>query len=474
MQSLSWISKSLLLGALFLIALPETAYCLDSCPVPTGATYTIDEHSVCRRVTNGHASGQTIMVPTKTAAEWSTGGNAFINASPAGVTFSACTPSVSTTIATGGEHTCAIRSDGTLRCWGYNAFGQLGDNTTTNRLVQTALSGGGSWKSISVGSGIQAHSCGIKSDNTGWCWGGNFYGQLGDGTTTNRLVPTAVSGGGTWLSIVVGADMTCGIKSDSTARCWGSNNDGALGDGTTTNRAVPTALSGGGTWTSISTDGSIGAYPPYYNQSCGIKTDGTARCWGDNTFGQLGDGTTTGRLVPTGLSGGGAWLSIDPGQYHSCGIKSDGTARCWGSNASGQVGDGTTTQRLTQTTLSGGGTWLAISAAANYSCGIKTDGTARCWGVNYTGALGDGTTTDRLVPTTLSGGGIWTSIAANTGLQFGGHTCGIMSDLTARCWGFNFSGQLGDATTTNRSVPTALSGGGTWAAGGGYGTSCSP
>ena len=448
-----------------LIATPAIA--LDSCPVPTGATYTIDEHSVCRRVTNGHASGQTIMVPTKTADEWSTGANAFVNATPAGITLGSCTASATKTFSTGGLHSCGIRSDGTIRCWGSNSYGNLGDGTTTDRLVQTPIGGGGTWKSISAG---LSYSCGIRTDDTAWCWGNNIYGQLGDGTTTTQIVPTAVIGGGTWKSISAGTFASCGIKSDGTAYCWGRNANGQLGDGTTTDRLVPTAVSGGGTWILISTPPSVGFGD--FDYSCGIKSNGAAYCWGYNYYGNLGDGTTTDRLVPTAVSGGGTWSTISAAASHTCGIMSDSTVRCWGDNTNGGLGDGTTTNRLVPTTLSGGGTWLKISAGYLFTCGLLSDSTARCWGRNYVGQLGDGTTTDRLVPTTLSGGGSWMDITTDAGLF--STACGIKSDLTARCWGKNYFGQLGDGTTTDRLVPTALSGGGTWTAGSGYGTSCSP
>jgi len=411
-------------------------------------------------------------------------------------------------VSSGYFHTCAIKSDDTAWCWGRNNTGMVGDNSTTQRDSPTAVSGGGTWKMISAGT---AQSCGIKSDNTGWCWGYNNVGQVGDGTNTQRNVPTALSGGGTWKVIDAGDMHNCGIKSDDSAYCWGSNLTGQLGDNTTVAKNVPTAVNGGGSWKTISASTWFNIYNGH---SCGIKTDDTAWCWGENGSGvasggqgRLGDGTVLQRNIPTAviagnapwtsisaggrhtcgirangaiicwgqsnllganmlsflnkpteISGGGSWKKSAPGQTHGCGIKTDDTGWCWGSNSGGQVGNNAQyIPQLTPTSINGGGTWKQISGGAVHTCGIKSDDTARCWGNNGQGQLGDNTTVPRSTPVTLSGGGTWKRLSAGAY-----HTCGIRSDDTLRCWGSNGNGQIGDNSTTQRSSPTAVSGGGTW------------
>ncbi len=154
-------------------------------------------------------------------------------------------------------------------------------------------------------------------------------GRLGDGTTTQRTTPTPVSGGGTWKLVVAGSSHSCGIKTDDSLHCWGNNANGRLGDGTTTQRTTPTPVSGGGTWKLISAGGGL---------SCGIKVDDSMHCWGDNSSGQVGDNSTTQRLIPTAISGGGTWKSVAAGANYSCGINAaDSSIYCWGSNNFGQL-----------------------------------------------------------------------------------------------------------------------------------------
>jgi hypothetical protein len=267
----------------------------------------------------------------------------------------------------------------------------------------------GSWSSLTAGG---AHSCGVKTDGTAWCWGDNVFGQLGDGTTTDRWTPAQVPG--SWSSLTAGGAHSCGVKTDGTAWCWGNNGVGQLGDGLD-NSQSSTPIQVPGSWSSLTAGG---------HHSCGVKTDGTAWCWGANWAGQLGDGTTTDRWTPTQVPG--SWSSLTAGGAHSCGAKTDGTAWCWGHNGFGELGDGTTTDRWTPTQVPG--SWSSVTAGGAHSCGVKTDGTAWCWGHNGFGELGDGTTTDRTTPYQVPGP--WTRLTAGSW-----HTCGVNTDSTAWCWG---------------------------------------
>lgn len=354
-------------------------------------------------------------------------------------------------ISAGREHSCAIKNDGTVWCWGSGQHGRLGDGATSNNTTPATVSGGGTWKRISAGGW---HACGIKSDNTAWCWGGNNDEALGS-SGGNSSVPRAVAGGGTWLTISAGHAHTCGIKSDGTLWCWGENEDGRLGFSAGAEVPTPTQVSGGGTWKSVSAGN---------RYSCGIKSDDTAWCWGWNLHGQLGDGSTTERATPVAVSGGGAWALIaaathytdpdDGTQGHTCGIKTDGSLWCWGYGGSGQLGIGSTANRNVPTAVSGGGAWKLVSTSWRRTCGILTDGTAKCWGMYY---IGDGTTTSPSVPTTISGGGTWSMIS-----EADDHACGIKSDGIGWCWGEGGLYRLGNGATTDQASPAAVSGGHTW------------
>jgi alpha-tubulin suppressor-like RCC1 family protein len=278
-----------------------------------------------------------------------------------------------------------------------------------------------------------------------------------DGTTLTRV--TAVS---------AGLDHSCAVTSNGLAWCWGPNWTGQLGDGTTTDRpgAVRVERSGGGSLTGV-TAVSAGA-----SFSCARTGDGTAWCWGSNINGRLGSGTTWERqperlrAVRVRKAGGGALAgvtAISAGFAHSCARTSGSAAWCWGSNGSGEVGDGTRIERFRAVRVerSGGGSLArvaTVSAGESHSCARTGDGAAWCWGSNASGQLGNGARgipRPRAVRVVKAGGGPLARVAA---VSAGGwHTCAVTSDGTAWCWGSNASGQLGDRTTTRRLRATRVS-----------------
>ena len=337
---------------------------------------------------------------------------------------------------------------GAVWAWGYNGFGQLGDGTTTNRSTPIAVSGLTSVVAVEAG---QEQTLSLKSDGTIWAWGQNDSGQLGDGTTTDRDTPVQVTGLTGIVSVSTSTHHTLALKSDGTVWAWGYNGYGQLGDGTTTQRTTPVqvlgitdvvAISAG----AVSTNGSPGF-------SIALKSDGTVWAWGFNWYGAIGDGTNTDRWTPVQVPGLTGVVVISAGDGHSLALKSDGTVWAWGYNTYGELGDGTNTNRWTPVQANGLAGVTAIATGAYHSLAVRNDGTVWAWGQNTYGQLGDGTTTDRYTPVQVSGftGGI----AVTAGWY---HSLARKSDGTVRVWGNNESGQLGDGTTTQRTIPVPVSG----------------
>jgi alpha-tubulin suppressor-like RCC1 family protein len=352
--------------------------------------------------------------------------------------------------------------EGNLWTWGQNSYGQLGDNTITNRSTPvTTFAGGTNWKQVAGG---RKHTAAIKTDGTLWTWGSNAYGQLGNNTSTDRSTPVTTFAGGTnWKQVDSGGYHTAAIKTDGTLWTWGYNFFGALGNNTTTDRSTPvTTFAGGTNWKQVAGGG--------YLHTAAIKTDGTLWTWGRNQFGQLGDNTITNRSIPvTTFAGGTNWKQVAGGQNHTAAIKTDGTLWTWGNNGNGQLGDNTATNRSTPvTTFAGGTNWKQVACscgsiiigAVRHTAAIKTDGTLWTWGTNTNGQLGNNTTTDRSTPvTTFAGGTNWKQVSA--GAQF---TSAIKTNGTLWTWGSETFGKLGDNTSgTNRLTPvTTFAGGTNW------------
>jgi alpha-tubulin suppressor-like RCC1 family protein len=335
--------------------------------------------------------------------------------------------------------------------WGQNNSGQIGDGTTIDRSSPTLLAGEttslSEWKSLPVGFAQRATG-GIKVDGTLWTWGYNSTGRLGDGTTLDRSSPVTTAGGGTtWSQVAMGLGSCSAVKTDGTLWTWGGNSFGQLGDGTTLSRSSPATTAGGGTtWKQVA----IGQYI-----TGAIKTDGTLWTWGYNNSGTLGDGTTLNRSSPaTTVGGGTTWSQVACGYYNLAAIKTDGTLWTWGYNTTyGGLGDGTVINKSSPVTTAGGGTtWSQVSVGYNTSAAVKTDGTLWIWGYNNSGQLGDGTTLNRSSPvTTVAGGTTWKQVACGYSIA------AIKTDGTLWTWGYNIYGQLGDGTTINRSSPASIS-----------------
>jgi alpha-tubulin suppressor-like RCC1 family protein len=344
----------------------------------------------------------------------------------------------------------------TLLTWGNGGAGRLGNNIATNRSTPvTTLSGGANWKQVSGG---DQYTAAIKTDGTLWTWGANSSGQLGNNTTTTRSTPVTTFAGGTnWKQVSCGLIHTAAIKTDGTLWTWGFNSYGRLGDNTTSTRLTPvTTFAGGTNWKQVSGGNDI---------TTAIKTDGTLWSWGSGIVGQLGDNTGTDKLTPvTTFAGGTNWKQVFGSIVHTVAIKTDGTLWTWGANTNGQLGNNRTNTVITPvTTFAGGTNWKQVSCGHFHTIAIKTDGTLWTWGANSlvfgSGALGINNTTDRSTPvTTFAGGTNWKQVSGGRA-----HTAAIKTDGTLWTWGSNTNGQLGINASTDRTTPvTTFAGGTNW------------
>ena len=397
-------------------------------------------------------------------------------------------------VATGGGHSCAVTRTGGVKCWGFNSFHQLGDGSTEARLVATDVIGlangvkqvtagelhtcavtsvGGlqcwgqaSQGQIGLGSravdvpapadveGLQTgvveasagneHTCALTSGGAVMCWGNNFFGQLGDGTTTTRLAPVGVVGLESGVAAIsAGRWHTCALTKQGRIKCWGDNSFGQLGDGTTVQRNSPVDVIG------FETDGA--AVVAGASHTCARTTSGAVRCWGRNDYRQVGDGTTTDRSTPVPVAGlTGGVVEIAAGSFHSCALSSTGSLRCWGDNSWAELGDGTTSERTEPVQvidLVDG--IVGLDAGSLTTCAWTSAGSVQCWGANVDGELGNGSSSQRPTPVQVQG----LTAGVRTLALGSDHSCALTTSGAVKCWGSNFAGQLADGTTVDRLTP---------------------
>ncbi len=446
------------------------------------------------------------------------------------------------------SHLLALKSDGSLWAWGLNSIGQLGDGTVFDKSSPISVAGGHSFIQVSGGgvhtialkadgqalvvggnysgqlgsvasldnamllanvvltntlysfasiTGGNTQTVALKSNGTCWAWGLGTSGQLGDNTLTTKSSPTSVFGGHSFIqtqgsslnsyglradgscwafgdgatlaqfdnrsptsfgqatsytAIACGGNSSYGIKSDGSVWGLGLNTSGELGDGTATTKSSPIFVIGSFILHSFTN--------VFAGQSCdhmlASKSDGSTWAWGFGTSGQLGDNTATNKSTPVIVVGAHSFASIAPGVIHSSAIKNTGEVWTWGSNASAQLGENTTLIRSSPISVLGPHTFTAISAGGNGSCttALKADGSAWVWGLNGSGQIGDNSTTTRSVPASVSGAHSFASIVGG-----GSHTVALKSNNgTVWAWGLGTSGQLGDGTAVTKSSPVSVIG----------------
>jgi len=340
-----------------------------------------------------------------------------------------------TAIAADASVTCALTSAGGVKCWGSNYYGQLGDGSSglgATKNTPVDVVGLGSVAAIATGG---SHTCALTTGGGVKCWGYNGYGQLGDGTTDNRNTPVDVVGMSNGIAaIYLGYYHTCALTTAGGVKCWGSNTSGQVGDGTTDNRSTPVDVAG---MSNGMADIAAGLY-----HTCALTTGSGVKCWGSNTSGQLGDGTRTNRHTPVDVVGlGSGMAAIALGNDHTCALTTGGGVKCWGNNSYGQLGVITTDIKNTPIDVAALGSGIvAIAAGSRYTCAQTTGGGVQCWGSNSFGQIGNGTMGSKNSPVDVVGlGSGMTAIAAGVY-----HTCSLTAGGGAKCWGYNQFGQLGD------------------------------
>jgi alpha-tubulin suppressor-like RCC1 family protein len=384
---------------------------------------------------------------------------AALSANAHGVSASLTPPAKVLSLSGGARHSIVLMSDGTVLDWGMNWNGMLGDGTVSTFPPDDPYTNGnndrhtpiqvhgpdntGFLRAITVIMGGESHNFALKSDGTVWSWGWNGFGQLGDGTYTDRYTPVQVSRLTAVTSLGGRGYHSLAVRQDGSVWAWGLNTSGQLGDGTITNRNTPVQVIGLSGVLSV-TGG--------YQHSLALMPDHTLRAWGLNSAGELGDGSALAyNPTPVIVSGLRNVSQVSAGWKHSVALRSDGTVWTWGQNDQGELGDGTTTMRNIPVQVSGLSAIVMVSGGDCHTAALKTDGTVWTWGCNDRGQLGDGTYTERHLPVQVSGLTHVTAIAARDY-----HNLALKSDGTLWAWGWNIHGQLGDNTIITRNLPVQV------------------
>ena len=312
-----------------------------------------------------------------------------------------------------------------------------------------------------------AHACAVTAAGGVLCWGANDFGQLGDGTTTTPAKPVSVTGlpaTTAVVSLAAGSEYTCALTGAGSVWCWGDNSAGQLGDGTFTQSSLPVQVLNSGGDAALS---GVIAIAAGQNHACAVAGDGAAVCWGDNTRGELGNGSYLGSNLPvpvSGLTDGVA--AISAGSYFTCAITTAETASCWGEGSSGQLGSGSAVGVPVPTTVVADSTGhaplngvVAVSAGVENACAVSTSGTAFCWGANNSGQLGNGATgASSSMPVAVLSPDGQSVLTGVTSLKGGlDDFCAVTSAGAAYCWGVNQRAQIGEATSSGSNLPAQVS-----------------
>lgn len=335
---------------------------------------------------------------------------------------------------------CAVSAFGSVECWGYNGVaGLLGNGGSADSLIPVEVPGLTDVVSVSG-------TCALLGSGAIKCWGDNWAGQLGDGTEIARNTPVSVQGISDAVQISVGGLTTCAVLGSGQVKCWGYNGQGQLGNGTLVSSSVPVLVSGLNNAKQVSVGG---AY------ACAVDFDGNVFCWGYNDYGRMSNGipiydTST---VPVIIPGLEPVSSVGAGGYHMCVLTQDGEVSCWGDNRFGQLGDGSISSRVTPGTVQGLPPVGQLTVGDVHNCVVTTEAEIMCWGDNRYGQIGVGTTQNVLTPVSPIGLTDIASVSAGSMVS-----CAVTFDGVSSCWGINWYGGLGDGTKISRKVPTPVMG----------------
>ena len=354
----------------------------------------------------------------------------------------------------GGFHTCAFQKSH-LYCWGYNYYYQLGFKTRVNHTQETLptnvpfdASENSHIKQLALG---YHHSCVLLYDGTLNCWGSNSAGQVGISTIIKKSLstPIVVNSQSYVTQIATGRSHSCAVLHDKYLKCWGFNYKGQLGDGTTFESSDPVTVN-------VGTNRHVTQIALGDSHTCALLDDGSLMCWGLNDSGQLGDGTRIDRFHPTRVDVASV-TQVAVGGFHTCAILDDHTLKCWGHNHNGQVGDGTSNQQGTSTPTTinvGSGRYVTkVALGGSHTCAILDDGSLKCWGDNKYGQLGDGTNQGKSKPGDTVDVGIDRKVIQIALGKY--HSCAVLDNESLICWGWNYYGQLGDGTDANVNKPSS-------------------
>lgn len=427
----------------------------------TASTTTLSPGTTVQLAAVTKAAGGAVL--TGRAVTWKTSSDAIGTVSPSGLftaigagtlTVTATSEGVSGAIeltvtssvrslALGTQNSCALKVDGTVLCWGRGDEGGVGDQANVDRSTPSIVGGNLRFRSLT---GSHGRTCGITTEGVLYCWGSNNNLGLGlgsDAVPSFVNVPTPSADTVTNFTSVSSSQggSLCALTTGGIRWCWGDNDNLELGNGLSVDVGRPLIVA-----------------PPLFTMiamgnwhGCALADGGVPWCWGGNANGAMGDSSFVNSSVPRRVSDGHVFSTIVSLQDATCALKSEGTVWCWGSNDFGMSGDGTVGgRRYSPRMVPNAPAFVQLDGHGQYACGRTAAGDVYCWGRNTQGQLGDGTTTNRSVPTKVVGSHVFLQIATGTV-----HSCGIASD-GVYCWGANTRGILGDGTVTPRLVPTRV------------------
>ncbi len=351
-------------------------------------------------------------------------------------------------IAIGGSHACALTTLGGIQCWGSDLYGQLGRGILTGTSGTPADVIGLTDRVAAVAAGGN-HTCALMTSSGLRCWGSNDYGELGTGNTVALATPTGVIGLASGVAAVVaGAVVTCALTNAGALQCWGQNLAGQLGTGTTSGSFEPIDVTGLARGVA---EVAVGG-----KHTCALHTTGALQCWGYNAEGQLGTGTPSSSPIPVQVTGlTSDIVRVAAGYVHTCALTTAGGLQCWGQNAYGQLGDGTFKNSSTPVDVTGLASGVvAVALGRGHTCALTTASGLKCWGDNFSGQLGDGTFRGSSTPVDVMelGSGVAAVVAGSR------HTCVLTTRAGMLCWGNNDNRQLGNGTRTKSPTQIAIDG----------------